>query len=131
MKNMAINRCSIICEHHVYNWSVSAPKIMSEKNLFLLDVKILIYFHLFQCKFRILTCQNSFKKTVIFVAGEGLVRVNLTRKKDIYFHNRNNGVSCGDCAVRKREENVWLGSREIGGKPWRIYKRAYRACNNA
>lgn len=50
-----------------------------------------------------------------FVASERFVCVNRrwTKKKDIYFYNRNNGVSRGDFAVRKREESVWLVAAKL------------------
>lgn len=50
---------------------------------------------------------------MIFIAGEGFIHVNWTRKKDIYFYNRNNGISCGNCAVKKREESVWLVAAKL------------------
>lgn len=84
----------------------------------MLDVKVLVYFCLFQCKIHISTCQNSLKNnfTRDFCCRREICTCKLTlneKKKDIYFYNRNNGVSCGDSVVRKREESVWLVAAKL------------------
>lgn len=79
--------------------------------------------------------QNSFEKRCmrLLFPDENFARVNRRRTEKKIFTSIIEIAEYPAAILRQgRESRADLArSREIDGKPWRIYKRAYRARNNA